>query len=151
MRDRDVRNAIFDALTATNEFSTGGVWITGLPEDSGSPASEQCAVAIEPNATRQEDLWDAAADGELLVTSTIKITVLYRGLDIQLRDEAAERLIDVVRNALNGNGFGGMTLTQTARVAGWTWLPTTTPERRITTMYSYQYLEPGWQTADETP
>ena len=42
MRDRDVRNAIQAALTATNAFNAVHVW--GLPEDYGSGSSEQAAA-----------------------------------------------------------------------------------------------------------
>jgi hypothetical protein len=148
MRDRDVRNAIVDALTATNEFSSGGVWITGLPEDSGSPASEQCAVAIDPISTAEDDLWDAAAAGGIVMKSLVRITVLYRGGDIQLRDEQAERLLSVVANVVNGNGFGGLCFPQTARLTGWIWAPPTVPERRIAATYSYQYIVEGWDSYD---
>ena len=48
-RERDIRNAIRDALVATNQFSD--VWISGLPEDRGQGASDLLAAAIEPVAT----------------------------------------------------------------------------------------------------
>jgi hypothetical protein len=148
-RDRDVRNAIHDALVATNAFD--GVWITGLPEDYGQSASSLSAAAIEPVSTAQEDRWDAAIGGDLLATSTVAITLLVRKEDAQLRDEACEDLVDVAGDALNGISLANLTLPQTAKITGWSWQPPAAPERRIKATYSYQYIVPGWQAEDTTP
>ena len=106
MRDRDVRNAIQAALIATGQFDLGSggsaVWIWGLPEDYGTGSSEQAAAAIVPMSSRQEDLWDAAPAGGLVITSRVGIVLLYRHPDPQLRDEGVELLLDTAANALNG-------------------------------------------------
>jgi hypothetical protein len=130
MRDRDVRNAIHDALVATGSFD--GVWIWGPPEDYGGGASQLAAAAIEPESSTQEDRWDSAAAGGLIITSRVTLTLLQRHDDPQLRDEAAERLFDSAANALNGQSFA------------------VAPERRITSTFSYSYIVEGWNAYDDT-
>jgi len=149
MRDRDVRNAIQAAMIATNAFDLGAVWMWA--EDQGTPASQSAAAMITPMSSRQEDLWDSAPGGGLLITSLVKIEVAYRGEDAQTRDEGAELLLDTTANALNGQSLGGLILPQTARMQGWNWQETITPERRIQATFSYQYIVEGWDSYDTTP
>ena len=149
MRDRDVRNAIQTALTATGAFDA--VWIFGLPEDRGTGASEQAMCAIIPQGSRQEDLWDSATAGGLVITSRVGLVLAYRHEDPQLRDEGAELLLDTAANALNGQDLGGQIFPQTARVVQWDWQPATVPERRIQAVFSYQYICEGWDNYDVTP
>jgi hypothetical protein len=148
-RDRDVRNAIQAALVATNQFN--GVFVWGLPEDYGSGASAEAFAAVLPMSSRQEDLWDAAPAGGLVITSRVAIVLAYRHIDPQLRDEAAELLVDTTANALNGQNLAGLTLPQTARVIQWDWQQVTVPERRINCVFSYQYIVEGWDEYDTTP
>jgi hypothetical protein len=148
MRDRDVRNAIQAALLATDAFD--GVWIWGLPEDYGTASSQGAAAAITPMNSRQEDIWDAAATGGLIITSRIAITLLYRHPDPQIRDEGAELLLDMAANALNGQGLGGLIFPQTAHITAWDWQPPAAPERRIQTTFTYQYNVEGWDSYDAT-
>jgi hypothetical protein len=103
MRERDIRNAIAAALAGTDAFN--GVHIWGLPEDYGIGSSEQAAVWIVPQSSRQEDLWDAAPAGGLMITSRIGLLLVYRSPadDPQLRNEAAELLLDTAANALNAD------------------------------------------------
>jgi hypothetical protein len=150
MRDRDVRNAIQAALVATNAFDNGAVWIWGLPEDYGTGSSEQAAAAIVPMSSRQEDLWDAAPAGGLVITSRVGIVLLYRHPDPQLRDEGAELLLDTSANALNGQQLGGEIFPQTARIVQWDWQPPNSSERRIPAVFSYQYIVDGWDEYDTT-
>lgn len=149
MRDRDVRNAMQAALEATDAFS--GVHVWGSPEDYGSGSSEQAAVWIIPQSSRQEDPWDAAAAGGLVITSRVAIVLLYRHEDPQLRDEGVELLLDTAANALNGQDLGGQIFPQTARIVQWDWQPPTAPERRINAIFSYQYIVEGWDEYDTTP
>ena len=72
-------------------------------------------------------------------------------IDPQLRDEGAELLLDTAANALNGQSLAGLTLPQTARVIQWDWQPPTVPERRINCVFSYQYIDEGWDAYDTTP
>ena len=150
MRDRDVRNAIQSALTDTDAFN--GVHVWGLPEDYGSGSSEQAAVWIVPQSSRQEDLWDAAPDGGLVITCRIGLLLVYRASsdDPQIRDEGAERLLTEAANALNGQGLGGLIFPQTARVTGWDWQPPASAERRIQATFTCQYIIEGWDEYDTT-
>ena len=150
MRDRDVRNAIQAALVATNAFDADSVWIWGLPEDYGTGASSFAAAAIEPESSVQEDRWDSAPDGGLIVTSRVTITLLYRHEDPQLRDEAVELLFDTAANALNGQSLADITSPQLTRFLSWRWEKPTPPERRIAATFSYQYIVEGWNEYDET-
>jgi hypothetical protein len=156
VRDRDVRNAIQSALAATNAFDVSpnegaAVWIWGLPEDWGTAAHNQAAAAIVPMSSRQEDLWDSAPTGGLVITSRVGLILCYRHNDPQLRDEGAELLLDTAANALNGQDLGGQIIPQTARITAWDWQQPTVPERRIQATYSYQYIVEGWDEYDVTP
>jgi hypothetical protein len=148
-RDRDVRNAVQTALVQTNAFD--GVWVWGLPEDYGTGSSKQAAAVIIPQSSRQEDLWDAAPAGGLVITSRIAVTLLNRNEDPQLRDEGAELLLDTAANALNGQSLAGLTFPQTTRITQWDWQPVTVPERRIQAILTYQYIVEGWEAYDTTP
>jgi len=149
MRDRDVRNAIQAALIATGAFD--GVWIWGLPENFGTGASEAAAAAIEPVSSTQDDRWDSETAGGLIVTSQVRLTLLYRHEDPQLRDEGAELLLDTAANALNGQSLAGLTLPGLTRFTTWSWQNATPPERRIAAMFSYQYIVEGWDSYDTSP
>ena len=141
-RDRDVRNAIQTALQETGAFD--GVWIWGLPENYGTGASQLAAAAIEPESSTQSDLWDGGSETGLRVTSRVTITLLFRHEDPQLRDEGAELLFDTAANALNGRSLGGLTLPDMTKFTTWKWQPPTAPERRISAVFSYQYILDGW-------
>jgi hypothetical protein len=149
MRDRDVRNAIQAALIATNAFN--GVFVWGLPEDYGSGASNEAFAAVVPQSSRQEDLWDSEPAGGLVITSRVSIVLAFRQIDPQLRDEGAELLLDTAANALNGQSLAGLTLPPTSRIVQWDWQPPTVPERRINAVFSYQYINEGWDEYDVTP
>ena len=132
--------------------------LTTAPSGSGvcrkttaAAASEQTAAAIVPQSSRQEDLWDAAPAGGLVITSRVRIILLYRHDDPQLRDEGAELLLDTAANALNGQGLAGQIIPQTARIVQWDWQSPAVPERRINAMFSYQYIVEGWDEYDITP
>jgi hypothetical protein len=146
VRDRDVRNAIRDALLATSAFD--GVWIWGLPENYGTGSSQLAAAAIEPESSNQDDHWDGAGETGIVVTSRVTITLLYRHEDPQLRDEGAELLMDAAANALNGQSLAALTLPDLTRFVSWRWQAPTAPERRITAVFSYQYIVEGWAAYD---
>ena len=150
-RDRDVRNAVQAALVATNAFDPEAVFIWGLPEDYGTGASKACAAALVPQSSRQEDLWDAAPAGGLVITSRLGITLLNRNDDPQLRDEGAELLLDTTANALNGQSLAGLTFNQTTRITQWDWQPPASAERRIQAILTYQYIVEGWDEYDVSP
>lgn len=147
-RDRDVRNAIQSALQQTGAFDAVYVW--GLPEDYGSGASNAAIAVIEPESSTQDDRWDSATSAGLVVSSRVTLTLIYRAEDPQLRDEAAELLFDIAANALNGRGLGGLTMPQLTRFVSWRWEKPTAPERRIASIFSYQYIVEGWDSYDIT-
>jgi hypothetical protein len=148
-RDRDVRAAIQTALVATEAFD--GVYVWGLPEDYGSGASNAALAVIEPESSTQDDRWDAAPAGGLIATSRVTITLIFRAEDPQMRDEAAELLFDTAANALNGQSLAGLTLPQLTRFASWRWEKPAPPERRISSIFSYQYIVEGWDSYDVAP
>ena len=149
MRDRDVRNAMQAALAATGAFDA--VWLWGLPEAHGSGASRLAIATIEPVSSVQDDRWDSAATGSLVVTSQVAITLLARHEDPQTRDENAELLLDVVANALNGQSLAGFTIPELTRLASWRWSPPSAPERRVEAIFGYQYIVDFWNSYDLTP
>jgi hypothetical protein len=149
MRDRDVRNAIHDALIATGDFDAVYLW--GSSGDHATAASKNACATIEPESSAQEDCWDAATGGGLIVTSRVTITLLNRQEDPELRDEAAELLLDTVANALNGQCLAGLTMPQHTRIVSWRWEEPAPPERRIAATLSYRYIVEGWDSYDTTP
>jgi len=149
MRDCDVRNAIQVALVATGAFD--GVWIWGLPENYGTGASQLAAAAIEPLSSTQADNWDSQTEGGLIVTSRVTLTLLYRNDDPEVRDEAAELLLDTAADALNGQSLAGLTMPGLTHFESWSWETPKPPERRIRATFSYQYIVEGWDYYDTTP
>jgi hypothetical protein len=149
MRDRDVRNAIQAALAATGAFD--GVWLWGLPQEYGTAASQSAAAMLEPLSSLQSDEWDSQDGGALMVTTRVVLTLLYRANDPQERDEAAELLINIAADALNGQSLGGFTLPAHTRFESWTWQPPEPPERRIKAIFVYRYLVEGWAEYDTSP
>jgi hypothetical protein len=150
-RERDVRNAIEAALAATGAFDQGGVWIYGLPEDYGSGASVFAGAAIEPVSSTPADRWDGGDGTGIVVASTVRITLLYRHDDPQVRDEACELLLDAAANALDGQSLAGFTAPDLTRLARWDWLAPTPPERRIAATFTFVYIVDGWQSYGTDP
>jgi hypothetical protein len=146
MRERDVRNAVKDALVATGAFSD--VWLTGLPEGYGRGASDLTAAAIEPIETSVTTGWDAAPTGGLDYTASLSVTLMARHPDPQLRDELAEQLLTLLANAVNGRSLAGFTMMQKTMVTGWRWQPPKPPERRIAATVEFAYLVGGWGSFD---
>ncbi len=149
MRDRDVRDAIQTALLATGAFD--GVYLWGAPEVRGANSSLAAIALIEPVSSEQDDPFDSAVTGSLVVTSTVKISLVARNEDPQLRDESAELLLDLAANALNGQSLAGFTLPELTRMASWRWQNPIPPERTIEALFRYQYLVPLWNSYDTNP
>jgi hypothetical protein len=146
MRDRDVRNAIQSTLLATGAFD--GVWIWGLPENYGTGASQLAACAIEPISSNQQDLWDGGPTTGLQVLSTVRLTLLFRCEDPQLRDEGCELLFDTAANALNGQSLADLTMPDLTRFLSWSWGQPDSVERRVTSVFQYAYLVDSWAGYD---
>jgi len=149
MRDRDVRLAIQTALLNTGLFDA--VLLTGLPETHGAAASATALAIVEPDSSTQEDLFDSAATGSLVVVSTVKLILLARNDDPQLRDQNVELLLDATANALNGQSLAGFTLPELTRLASWRWLAPQPPERKIEAVFRYHYLVDLWNSYDLSP
>ena len=138
-RERDIRDAIKSALVATDLFDDA--WLTGLPEEYGQGASETAAAAIQPVTTRRLSGWDGEPGGQVEYASTIRVTLLRRNPDPQLRDEQAEQLLNTLINAVDGQALvPGLTVPQLTAVASWSWQEERPPERRIVAMVQTHYL-----------
>jgi hypothetical protein len=148
MRDRDVRRDIQARLQATGYFD--GVWLSGPPEDYGQSTSQLSAVTIEPGSWRQQDLWDNEPDGGLLITATARLTFYLRMEDPQLRDDAAELLVLIAANALNGQSLANLTLPAMTKFGTADFQDPAPPERKIKAPISYQYIVEGWANFDTT-
>lgn len=150
MRERDIRNAIKAALIATNAFNE--VFLTGLPERYGFGADKVAAAVIEPSSTSKQHIWDDAPWGGVTYTCDIVVTLLYRAIDPQLRDEAVERLLDMAVNAIAGQALvPGLTIPAKTEIVTWRWEKAVHPERRITATFQVGYLVEGWDQLDTSP
>lgn len=149
-RERDMRDAVQAALLATNAFDN--VYLSGLPENYGIGSSSARVAVVEPSDWSDDDRFDGGPATGAIRTDTIKITLIARDEDPQLRDEAAELLLEYARNAINGvalvPGFNSPDRTKLARGR---WLPAQPPERRIEATLTYWYLISGWASNDTTP
>ena len=146
MRDRDVRNAIQLLLLSTNVFDA--VWLGVLPEGASEAASNLCSAAIEPDRSAFTPAWDSGVVSGVVVTSRVQLTFSARHSDPQLRDELAELLLNTAGNALNGEQLGGLVMPQMTRFLSWEWQTPSPPERRIISVFEYQYLQTGWNSLD---
>lgn len=146
-RERDVRRAIAELLQSTGAFD--GVYLGSLPERKGRRTSAR-AIAILPNASQLADLSDAAPAGRIAVSATLKLVVIASDENEEIRDSAAEQLLAVTANALNGQNLGGLTMPQFTRLQGWTWKNAEPPERRIETMLGFRYLLDSWTGFNES-
>ncbi len=138
-RERDIRDAIRTALIATDLFDDA--WLTGLPEEYGQSAGETRAAAIQPVTTRRLSGWDGEPGGQVEYATTIKVTILCRDPDPQLRDERAELLLNTLIDAVDGQALvPALNVPQLTAVASWSWQEEQPPERRIVAMIQTHYL-----------
>lgn len=144
-RERDIRIAIRDALLATGYFDA--CYLNPAESESSEDAS---ACEIEPLAGSAESEWDAQTGGLYFVDSQVRLTLLARHDDPQLRDERAERLLMAATNALRGHGFDGKTLPAWSVVNGWSWFDPEPPERAIEATFSFRYFVDSWQGLNTT-
>jgi len=149
LRDRDVRNAIQAALQATNAFD--GVFLWGLPANYGSGASNAAIAVIQPDSGKLDDIWDGSTEMGLVGTGNVTLSVCSRNEDPQLRDEAAELLLDTAADAINGQGLAGLTMPDKTRVTAWKWREPAAPDRWITATVVYQYIVETWSGLGTSP
>jgi hypothetical protein len=146
-RERDIRNAIRDALEQTGAFD--GVYLTGLPEDRGEASGQTRVAVIEPWETVCSDVWDDTT-GDLVMTGRMNLWFLGRNDDPQIRDETTELLLNVAASALNGQVLAGATLISQTRIRSWSWHKARPPERRIMAVFEFQYLVNDWTGLNTT-
>jgi hypothetical protein len=145
-RERDIRRAVQDLLVATGAFSE--VYL-GSWDERGRAADDLRGCSIEPDRTGKGEGFDAEAWGGWTYDCQITLVVCVRDIDPVVRDEAAEQLLNVVRNTLYG-ALAGMTLYQKTYIDSWNWLPAQAPERKIRCVLKCPYLEESEQGADES-
>lgn len=144
-RERDVRQAVVDLLAATGEFHDVTL---GDSDPRGRAASDLRLATVDPSSTSSDDQWDGGPDGGSVLDCRILVTVYVRAADPKLRDDAAERLLNVVRNAVNHQSLGDLTLPDFTKIKTWTWRPAQGGERSIVCVLSVRYIEEGWTSAD---
>lgn len=146
MRERDVRRAAGELLAATGEFHC--VAVGGEVFANGAAASDLAFALIDPMDTQEADEHDAAPWGASILKSRCSLVVGSRHSDPILRDDRAERLLNVARNALNGKSLGDFTMPDFTKVSRWSWQRAADSERRISCTLAFTYLEEGWDDAD---
>lgn len=145
-RERDIRQAVVDLLTATGEFDEVSL---GDSDPRGKSASNFKLATVDPASTRANDQWDAAPFGGSLLDCRIMLGISVRANDPKLRDDEAERLLNVVRNALNGAALvDGYTMPDFTKVKNWSWKTASADQRDLTATLDVRYLEEGWDAAD---
>jgi hypothetical protein len=144
--ESDIRESVRALLVATNVFDD--VFMAFPDDPSGQAASDLKAAALQPATTAWETGFDADPDGAMVYRCRIPLMVLVRHDDPVQRDEMASGLLNVVRDTLDGESLGGLTLAQFTFIKHWTWQKPVPPERRITADLECRYLEEGWAAAD---
>lgn len=148
-RDRDIRNAIVEALQATNAFDA--IYTTGLPKLDDQSAEDLLAVSIQPIDWSESDAYDDAPAGYMQIEGRVRFVFVARAQDEQTRDDSVEDLLDFARNTLNAQVFAGVTLPTWTKFVSGKWEDPTPPERKITAVFMYRYLVPTWDGFDTTP
>lgn len=142
-RDRDVRNAMRDLADATGAFDIATCG--GLPEARGQAGDQYNSVYIDPLDWTDESPYDDPDQPILVRTATVKVTISAIAADPVERDEAAERLCDVLANAWNGVALGGVAYPDKSQFTTWRWLNPIDVERRVEAKFTYQYEVGGFR------
>lgn len=138
VRDRDIRNAIRDALLATGAFDE--VVLARQEDDYTTVGIESRKLIIEPFDQGMMYQSDYAAIENLMVDSRLKLSFLSRADDPQIRDERLEAMVNVAYNTMIGVCWLGLTFPAfTQFVQHAKWLPPKHPVRRADAIYSYRY------------
>ena len=141
-RERDVRNAAIEALLATHAFE--GVYPYVMPEDRGRRAGDLRAAVVAPVNGSNTLEYDDVSGGNPLCRMSFNVIVMCRDDDAQVRDDAADRLLSVARNAINGMSLAGLTFPFMTIVRNHQWIAPTPPERQIRLLVEAAYEVPGW-------
>ncbi len=148
MRDRDVRNAILDALQATNRFD--GVYLWSLKDSADQAAGDARAAAIQPISWTESDQWDDVAAGVIQIDAQCRLVLMARDESPDARDESAEQLLNAACNAINGQSLAGLTLPAWTKIRSARWKDAIPPERQIEATIVYRYLVDDLASFDET-
>ncbi len=143
-RDADVIDAIIAALKATRAFDD--VAWGEEPERWGRGAEKSALAVVEPSDWGEIDEWDdePGADGlGYSVKSTFTLTIHVRNPDPRTRDRKLDYLLNVAKNAIDGNGFGGLVVNDLTILRRGKYSPARNPERRMTIVGEYSYLVDG--------
>lgn len=138
-RERDVRVLIRDLLEQTGAFDEVRL---GMPEARGSSAGRLRTAVVEPVQTVRNDPWDDLA-ADPLMTCHVRVILMSRDDDPQVRDDVAERLLNITANALLSDALAAWVIPSRTRFRSWTWEDAVAPERRISAILEYQYLVDG--------
>lgn len=145
VRDADVIDAIIAALRATRAFDE--VAWSEIPERHGRRADMSALATVEPNDWNEIDEWDGEPDGlGDVVRSTFTLTLYSRHSDPRIRDRKLDRLLSFAKNAIDGNGFGGLVMPDLTILRRGKYSPASHPERRMTVTGEYAYLIDGSQS-----
>jgi hypothetical protein len=153
MRERDIRNAIRSALVATDAFDDGGVVLWGFRDASDQGADRTRAVSILPGPGKEDDKWDGVLDGQMLEMDHARLIIRVRDEDIQKRDEDADRLLNICKDALNGAALNTVLgepviYPQWTKIISWDWREPTPPQREIECVFQYLFDAPTWTGFD---
>lgn len=136
-RERDIRNAVMDALRNTGEFDDVN---TGQDKGQEVVGDGSSFAHVDPHDARQESQWDSGGDDGVLVTGRCRITLTVSDNEPQSRDDHLEKLLDVANNILNDQSLAELTIPAWTRIHSWRWLPAKAPNRQVEAMLEYRYL-----------
>jgi hypothetical protein len=138
VRDRTLLRVAADLLEATGQFDA--VVTTGPPEERGRSAADDRMACLELQGWEEDDQandYDATTQHRLV---TFLLLVIVRIDDADLRDDEADRLVQVASNALNGTSLLGVTQPSGTRLRRGRWLPPAGDERRVAVQGQFTYL-----------
>jgi len=148
--------AVAQALDDTGLFD--GVFLWALKDASDESTDATRAVVVSPDRSHVEDRHDAivgdgATSGEMIQRGQLRLHILCRDQDKQARDEAAGRLLEACKDALNGKALirylgEGVIYPQWTKVLSWKWDEPQPPQREIEAVFEYTTDAPGWNAFD---
>lgn len=140
-RDTDIIDAVISALKATGAFDDV-VW-GEPPERHGRGADLSALAIVEPSDFTEIDRWDDEDGLGYETQPTFTLTIAVRNGDPRTRDRRVDRLLNIAKNALDGNGFDGLVVADKTILGRGKWTPATSPERRMVVTGQYAYLVDG--------
>lgn len=145
-RERDVRDAITAALSATAEFDAVN---TGRDKGQEIDGDGSSFAHVDPHDGRQESHWDSGGlAGGAEVFGRCRITLSVVDNEPQSRDDHLEKLLNVLHNLVNDQALAELTIPAYSRVHSWRWLPAKAPLRQIEALFEYRYLIDSTQDFD---